>query len=203
MKLIQLVRKVGIIAIPDLYEGLAVNGPTEWKLPITGYCQVDDYSCGVTAGWSALSLGGSRITLRKFDRICKPHEENGTTAANLIKALRTGGCRISKIAHLHWVDVQREIRAGRPVICVLSTKKGHWHWVTIYGFRIKPSRVFYVGRVFPLRSKSAQSWTAFRKRIRDFAIVCRPTGPWSGNHSSGKTPRRASSRKRSRRRTKR
>lgn len=154
-------RALGIRKIPDFFNERPEKEYV--KLRIRGYCQADNYSCGVIAGWCALELLNPEAEFARFDKDCAPDWKFGTSTESLRKALRKQGVAAKQIKPA-WDHLREEIKSGRPVLATIHLRADIYHWVCVYGYREKPDMVLYVGRILPGFSRVLAAWADFHDR---------------------------------------
>ena len=127
------------------------SGPDEVTLDLPGYVQLDSYGCGAVAGVMALKHFKPRASFTAFYARVSPLPENGTATYRLIRALRQSGLRVSERHDLSFADLCAAIDAGSPVIVVVHNPGAEdTHWVVVYGYGLKPKRVFLATNGFPV-----------------------------------------------------
>ena len=151
------------LLIPDLFTACEAG-----CLPLRGFCQTDRFSCGVSAGWSAIHLltkpHKGQGNFRQFARDCAADPVWGTSTKRLTNALRKQGMKVGT-RPLSWATVREMTALGRPMITSIAYKT-YRHWVVIYGH--SRSEVFYSGRILPGFSRTRMRWADFKK-------ICEPT----------------------------
>lgn len=179
-------RRLGIRIIRDLFPP-PKPGRHEVRLAMAGHCQADDYSCGVSAGWSALRFLNPAARLARFDRECAADPETGTSTTRLRRALRLQGVSATR-KPLTFAMLESLLRAGHPILTSIHRRDDVWHWVTIYGVATKPRRVFFIGRVLPGFSRTWLPWAEFlRIHGSSVPLVARFVGNKTRRRSSRKT----------------
>lgn len=126
------------------------SGPDEVTLGLPGYCQLDSYGCGVVAGVMALKHFKPRASFSAFYARVDPHPEHGTPTSRLIGALQRSGLLVTERHGLTFEDLCAAIDAGSPIIVVIQNPGADAaHWVTVYGYGLKPNRVFIATNGLP------------------------------------------------------
>ena len=144
-------------AIPDFTDDF-IAAPTEHKLAVPGYSQLDPYSCGATAGWAVVKTFHPKASFRKFYRDCDPLPFEGTTETKLVRALRRNGVGVSVRADLNYRSIRASIEAGFPVITTIGYQQAEAeHWVVVYGAGWRPRRVFVCNQIL-------QGWPGFGRK---------------------------------------
>ena len=103
------------IATPDKKIIEAKGGQV--VLPLRGWCQLDGWSCGLTAAFSILEyLRPGQCSMRKLRKYCDPDPDEGIGPSEISAALRRFGlkCRITRSLSKRVVDT--EIRKGNPIL---------------------------------------------------------------------------------------
>jgi hypothetical protein len=131
---------LGIPPIRDIYEyDLAED---EVKLEVTGYRQLDGYSCGPVAAWSILQTFHPKSTsFRNFYRDCKMDEE-GSNEYQVINALRMNRIGVGLRDELDFDDIIKTIDKGFPILGSITLPGSADHWLVIYGYGLSPKRLF-------------------------------------------------------------
>lgn len=154
-------------------------GPGETKLEVPGYCQLDGFSCGAIAGWSAIRavhLAAGRADFARFYADCSPCPNNGTEPWRLIRALRKNRVGVSHRIDLGFRGIARAVEGGFPVLAVIDEDEddGVSHWIVIYGVGRRPNRVFICNQPRPFASKEEWGWQEFRRAWdpRGMGLIC-------------------------------
>ncbi len=145
-------------------------GPDEVTLDLPGYVQLDSYGCGVVAGVMALKHFKPRASCSAFYTRVNPHPEHGTPTSRLIGALQRSGLCVTERLGLTFADLCAAIDAGNPVIVVIQNPgTDAAHWITVYGYGLKPDRVFLATNGFPFVATNVFP-------LRQFARIWSPHG---------------------------
>ena len=145
MSLADLISKItGVICVPDrlAHPSGAVT------LDLTGYSQVDDFSCGAVAGWAVVEAFDARRGFRRFYERCGSTLARGTSTPRLARALSESGVGVKHLRHrISFARLCRAIDDGFPVICSVDHDKrdDSAHWLVIYGYQTRPARLFAAG----------------------------------------------------------
>lgn len=137
----------GVTYFIDPLEYASCKG--EKTLPISGYRQLDSYSCGFVAGLMVLHLFQPNADGEEFYQDVEG-DEDGTTTAQLRRALKQWGVRTSHRQRLNRRSIVSCIDNGNPVIIGVK-KPPSDHWVVIYGYG--PDYLFMAGDGLPWMSK--------------------------------------------------
>jgi hypothetical protein len=145
-------------------------------LMVPGYKQTQTYTCGFVAGLMVLHALYPKSSIEAFYRRVNPDPEMGTTIKKLLEALKLSGIGASVRRGMQFLDIQRHIDAGFPIITLVTGDKDTTHWVVIYGYGSEsgknPPRVFVAGR--QLFHQPAISWPRFCELQSPFGfgLVC-------------------------------
>ena len=137
-------RLTGVVCVPDRL----AHPRDAVTLELSGYSQVDDFSCGAVAGWIVLEAFARRRSFRKFYDNCTPTQQQGTPTHRLARALRENGLGVQHLRHrISFPRLCRAIDEGFPVICCVDHDKRDdtSHWLVAYGYQERPARVFVAG----------------------------------------------------------
>ena len=160
-------------AVPDFSDDLI--RPGEHKLAVPGYAQLDGYSCGATAGWAVVKTFHPQASFRSFYNACNPSLD-GTTDAQVIRALLSHGVGVSVRTDLTYAMVRATIRAGFPIITGIGREVCDTgdHFVVIYGVGWNPSRVFVCNQPQWGCSRQELPWADFRATWAplDHGLIC-------------------------------
>lgn len=128
-------------------------------LPLQGYAQIRNYSCGFVAALTVIEFLKRRKVseTRLWNKM--DIDEDGCGTGVIRSTLKDYGLKVSTRYDLTFEQVVKAIRAGKPIIC--SCNDG-MHWVTIAGVTLKPKMVYYTGNIARL-SPMHISWKEFRK----------------------------------------
>lgn len=113
---------------------LARPDPPGESLAISGYDQLDSYSCGAVAGYMILTAFKPKASFAEFYRRCSPDPESGVSETRLVQALRSSGVVLGKRAKgMSFDEIREAISGGFPILSVLDGKDDA-HWVVVYGY---------------------------------------------------------------------
>lgn len=171
IKIIQEIpRMLGVRFIPDLFPNK--HGKEFFALSLKGYCQTDNYSCGVIAGWSALEALNPKADFAQFDKTCAPTFDNGTSIKRLTNALRKQGIKVGQ-RQLDFKTIKEELHLGHPILVSIKVKNHDDvdHWVCLYGYAENPRRILCVGRTIPGFSRKRMPWRKFKPLITPPSLV--------------------------------
>jgi hypothetical protein len=168
-------------------------------LALHGFSQLDDYSCGVVAGWSVVHSFYPHKSVQRFYDLSRVSPQQGVTMANLVRALRVSGVGISYRRVVTFERLRSWINRGYPVICFVRHKHAEGgrydgaggkrsvgskrsaggdlegHWLVVYGYRERPVReVFVAGNGWlPIFDGGHQlPWATFKRMYQHHALVC-------------------------------
>ena len=138
----------------------------EQTLPIPGYRQARNYSCGFATALMVARYYLPEIDARElYARLGTSRD--GTRQNAIVKALRTCGLAVNVRYDVGFERLAQEIGRGKLVIGYLHDAE---HWVLLYGYGRTPQRVFVAD---PEPGEACvQPWERYGLRLRDFGIVC-------------------------------
>jgi hypothetical protein len=178
MSIANLISKVtGVVCVPD-----RLAHPSDAvTLDLSGYSQIDDFSCGAVAGWIVLEAFDRRRSFRKFYDCCSPTDLGGTPTHRLAHALRENGLGVQYLRHrISFARLCRAIDDGFPVICCVDHDKRDdtSHWLVAYGYQERPAKVFVAGNGwlhflgFSLHGEHVLSRRRFERMRVTGALIC-------------------------------
>lgn len=150
------------------YPPIPYADPNVRVRPIRAYAQVRGYTCGFA---SALTV------LHSFQRHIAPGElyqrlgtnRDGTGQTAIVRELRNAGVSANIRYDVDFAALRRIIDAGKLIIGYHHRVE---HWVVIYGYGLKPERVFVADPV--IEWSSEHLWEKYGPKLSDFGIVCAP-----------------------------
>lgn len=170
---IQQLREAGLAALDRIssltgYAAMRVplqsaGRPGEVTLDLTGYRQVDSYSCGAVA--MVVKFFHPRMCFERIHGVVAPDEDIGVGTLRLSRALRSLGVEVTCRRKLTFAGLCAAIDAGRPVLACVTTRAADTdHWVVIYGYGRRPNLVFVAGQGLPFIGRQRVQWPDFRKQ---------------------------------------
>ena len=132
---IRALRKLWPVAVPDKKIITAKKGQT--VLPLRGLCQLDCWSCGLTAAYSILDYyRPGQCSIRELRRYCDPDPDEGLGPSEISAALRRFGlkCRITR--YLTKPRIDEAIRNGCPILVGVGREdygEDGDHWMVAHG----------------------------------------------------------------------
>lgn len=133
-------------------------------LGLGGRCQTQPHTCGAVAGLTVLRHFKPGISADSFFRSVNPTEEDGAGEGKLVRALRSYGLRVQVRRAMAFADIAAAIDLNRPVLVAVKTSDPSVdHWVAVYGYGVRPNRVFLAGTGLPLVSRKEYGWGEFRR----------------------------------------
>jgi ABC-type bacteriocin/lantibiotic exporter with double-glycine peptidase domain len=153
---------------PPFYPAPLLGDPTANVLPIAGFYQVRDYTCGYA----------STLTVLRYYRRYTPEQEvygqlgtnhHGTSQSSIIRVLRQQGIRASIRYDLNYELIRRCIDSNKLIIGYHHRLE---HWVTVFGYAREPDRVFIADSYPGYRREHL--WDAYGPKMGSFGIVCSP-----------------------------
>ena len=147
------------IATPDKKIIKAKKGQT--VLPLRGWCQLDGWSCGLTAAFSILDyFRPGACSMRKLRKFCDPDPDEGLGPSELSTALRRFSLKCRTTRALNKVSVDAEIRKGNPILIGVEGDLLGFdddHWMVIHGTAV--GEVLLANCLYPGRSSQWVSWS--------------------------------------------
>lgn len=139
-------------------------------LPLCGYRQARDYTCGFASTLMVLHYFAAKVpALELFRRLGTGRD--GTRQSAIVRELRAAGLRANVRYDMDFARVCRMIDHNKLIIGYLGDVE---HWVVIYGYGRDPERV-YVADPEP-DQECSQEWSTYCPRLGDFGIVCSRPG---------------------------
>jgi hypothetical protein len=138
--------------------------PGEFTLNVPGYRQIDSFSCGAVAGAMAVKFLRPGLSFERIYETVDPCRQTGVGTARMLRALRSLGIRVNHQADLTFHDICGALQSGSPVLACVSTRQPDvTHWVTIYGFGLKPHALFVAGQGLPFVGRQRIAWKHFAR----------------------------------------
>ncbi|MBX3739974.1 MAG: hypothetical protein KF712_03205 [Akkermansiaceae bacterium] len=144
-------------------------------LDITGYRQIESYTCGFVAGLMVLHTFRPEANIDRFFKAVRPTQKYGASARKVVNALRNFRIGVSIREDLDFSGIRKQIDNGFPIITCVHTDDPHIdHWVVIYGYGTKPNRVFIAANGLPYLARREYSFAEYSKLAspRRFGLVC-------------------------------
>ena len=137
-------------------------------LPVPGFRQARNYSCGYTAVLMVLRhFGWQTQGAELFAALGTTRDGTGQSA--IIRVLREQGLRAGLRYDMDFASTQRCIDAGKVLIGYLNDEH---HWLVLYGYGERPRRIFVAD---PEPGKACvYPWESYGQRLSGFSIVCSP-----------------------------
>lgn len=144
-------------------------------LDIPGYRQVESFTCGFVAGLMVLHTFRPNASIDRFYYAVRPTLNHGASTRKVVNALRKSGVGVSIRNDLNFAEICKQIDNGFPIISTVITNDADTdHWIVIYGYGIKPSRVFIAANGLPYFARREYSFAEYSKLAspRGFGLVC-------------------------------
>ncbi len=153
---------------PPFYPRVPTEDPTVRAVPIAGYYQVRQYTCGYACTLTVLHAMRRYVDGRElYERLGTDY--TGTSQSAIVRELRREGVSANLRYDLDFEGFARAIDAGKLVIAYHARLE---HWVVVFGYGRDPERLFVAD---PLRShRTEQRWDRYGPKLRGFGIVCSP-----------------------------
>ena len=127
-------------------------------IPITGYRQLQSYTCGYCCALMASRYFVPGISSDKLYRLIGI-DHDGVCASGLIRGLRKTGMSVGKLYNLSFGKIRNAIDKNK--LLIIGVKRDHW--VLVYGYGVKPNRIFVADPSF--FRQTAYNWCEFRKQV--------------------------------------
>jgi hypothetical protein len=144
-------------------------------LDIPGYRQVESFTCGFVAGLMVLHTFRPTACIDRFYRTVRPTFDQGASTNKVVNALRKSGVGVSIRNDLDFSGIRQQIDAGFPIIaCIHTSDPEIDHWVVIYGYGIKPNRVFIAANGLPYFARREYTYAEYARLSapKGFGLVC-------------------------------
>ena len=117
--------------------------PREVTLGLPGYMQLNTYLCGAITAAMIVRYFRPRMSFARIYAAVDPLPASGANESQMIQALRSCGLRVGIRAQLRFRDLRNAIDRQRPVMVhIINPGAEYGHWVTVYGYGLRPDRVF-------------------------------------------------------------
>ncbi len=131
----------GYAAIPVQLE--QASRPREVTLQMPGYMQLNSYACGAITAAMIVRYFRPRMSFSRIYAAVNPHPENGVGERQVTRALRSCGLRVGIHTRLRFRDIRKAIDRNRPIMAhIINPGAEDGHWIAIYGYSLRPDRVF-------------------------------------------------------------
>jgi hypothetical protein len=139
--------------------------PGEVTLGLTGYRQIDSYSCGAVASAMVVKFLRPSVSFERIHAAVDPCQEIGAGTLRVMRALRSLGIGVKRRTKLTFDDICTAIDAGSPVlVCVTTSDPYTNHWVVIYGYGRRPKLLFVAGQGLHFIARQRVKWQDFRSK---------------------------------------
>lgn len=166
--------KTGICVISDPLRHLSSSDVVTLNIP--GYRQTNSFCCGFVAGLMVLHTFRPSASIDAFYRKVRPTSEYGASTRKVVNALRKSGVGVSIRTNLTFRSIRETLDQGYPIIaCVHANEPDVQHWVVIYGYGLKPNRIFIAGNGKFFFNKREHLWSEYSKGMapaKGFGLVC-------------------------------
>lgn len=165
---------LGLRHLPDVLSH--PRGPHVETIRIPAFVQTQTYTCGPVAALMVVRHFRPEYPAGKVYSRADADPDYGTGVGRLVRVLRECGIRVRERSNLAFRDIVDAIDRGRPVITVVNTDRERVsHWVVLYGYGKKPSRVFLAANGPPVVGRREYRWDEFLKHhwtAAGFGLVC-------------------------------
>jgi ABC-type bacteriocin/lantibiotic exporter with double-glycine peptidase domain len=126
------------------------SNPREVTLDLPGYMQTNGYACGAITAAMIVQYFRPRMSFARIYDAVNPRCDYGAGKTQVIQALRACGLRVSQRTKLRFAQIRKAIDQGRPIMTVIHNPGSDSdHWVVIYGYCVRPNRVFLATNGLP------------------------------------------------------
>lgn len=151
------------------------QGSRATTLPLDGFGQARDYTCGFAATLMVMRYFEVRVPAAQlFERLGTGPD--GTRQSAIVRELRAAGLRINVRYDVDFARIAAEIERNKLVVGYLNDSE---HWLVIYGYRGHgdSAEVFVAD---PGAGACAQPWSEYGPRLGGFGIIVSRPGPARG-----------------------
>lgn len=144
-------------------------------LPLDGFGQARDYTCGFAATLMVMRYFDIRVPAAQlFERLGTGPD--GTRQGAIVRELRGVGLRINVRYDVDFARIATEIERNKLVVGYLNDSE---HWLVIYGYRGhgESAEVFVAD---PGAGACAQPWSEYGPRLGGFGIIVARPGQVRG-----------------------
>ena len=155
----------GVKAIPETWCS-AEGDENSILLDVPSYCQTDSYSCGATAAYAVLKTFKPRADFARFYADVRPLPKDGCGPRRVTAALEKFGVGVACKKNLTWKDICKNIDSGFPMLIGTGKEDPKLqgdHWSVLYGYAVKPDRVFLSNQVSLLNQRIELRRSNFEK----------------------------------------
>jgi len=167
--------------------------PGEVTLDLTGYRQIDSYSCGAVASAMVVKFLRPSVSFEQTHGAVDPCQEIGASTVRVTRALRSLGIGVKRRTKLTFGDICTALGAGNPVlVCVTTSDPFTRHWVVIYGYGRRPKLLFVAGQGLHFIARQRVKWSTFGQQWASpgEGLVC-----WKANPRKTVRPSRPAKKK--------
>lgn len=154
--------------------------PQVTTLPLAGFRQARDYTCGFATVLMVLRYFSAGRTsdppaLELYRRLGTGRD--GTRQNAILRELRSAGLRVNMRYDVDFTRISREIDRNKLIVGYLHDVE---HWLVIYGYGRQPRRLF-VADPRP-DERCDHLWDDYHQRLSGFGIICSSPGESSSIH---------------------
>lgn len=170
---------VGFRTLPNRLHHPKGRNVKTLKMPV--WTQSQTHSCGFVVALMVLRYFRSTVPVAELYQAIQPDAERGTPTNRLVKVLRQYGVQVSNREGLTFQQIQAAIDTKRPILTTVCTDDPDvTHWVVLYGYGVKPNRVFVGPYAAPfVNSAKSHAWSMFRQHHwadPGFGLICSRRG---------------------------
>jgi len=147
----------------------------EVTLDLTGYRQIDSFSCGGIAAVMVVKFMRPQMSFERIYAAVNPIPKTGAGHGRVTRALRSLGVQVSLRKNLSFYGICDAIDAGSPVLVCIETDDAETdHWVVAYGYGRRPDLLFIAGMGIHFVARNRMSRREFRRlwSQRGEGLVC-------------------------------
>lgn len=151
---------------PRFQPVVRADDPHVTTLPVPGFRQARDYTCGFATALMAIRYFGASMPASDLFRNLGT-DRGGTRQSAMVRELRAAGLRANVRYDVDFTRICQEIDRNKLVIGYLAD---HEHWLLIYGYGREPARVFVAD---PRPDEPCEhAWDGYGDRLGGFGIIC-------------------------------
>jgi hypothetical protein len=153
-----------------------VQDPRTTTLPLAGFGQGRDYTCGFATTLMVMRYFDVRVPAAQlFERLGTKRE--GTRQSAIVRELRGAGLRVGVRHDVGFDRIAGEIERNRLIVGYLEDQE---HWLVIYGYRRDAEGAAEIFVADPGEGACVQPWSEYGPRLGGFGIVVSRPGPSRG-----------------------
>lgn len=145
------------------------------KLPVRTQSQT--HSCGFVVALMVIRYFRPKVNEEDIYQATQSDPDYGTPVHRVVKVLRQYGIRVAEKETLTFEEIQKAIDSNRPILTAVNIDDPDTnHWVVLYGYGIKPKRVYVGPYAAPfVPCGKCHPWGIFRQHHwtdPGFGLIC-------------------------------